>query len=92
MQILDFRLADGEPWQNGDVLLGFFDCEVGGLRLFECLLVRAARGLLVAQTPRGDQHRGEGRVVQFASKKLRRDMCRQAFAEFLAAGSDEAKR
>jgi hypothetical protein len=47
---------------------------------------------LVAQTPRGDQHRGEGRVVQFASKKLRRDMCRQAFAEFLAAGSDEAKR
>ena len=48
MQILDFRLADGEPWQNGDVLLGFFDCEVGGLRLFECLLVRAEHEALMS--------------------------------------------
>ncbi len=92
MKITALSLADSKPWPNGDRLLAFFDCEFGGLRFHDCLLIRVARDdqFLLAQLPKGESRNGD-RVVQFTEPALRKAMAEAAYAAFLALGGTESE-
>lgn len=81
------RLA---PWPNGDRLLAFFDIEIRGFHLHDCLLIRTSRGFLLAQTPKVENKRGSARAVEVVDKILRVQMAEAAHRAFIALGGAEA--
>jgi hypothetical protein len=89
MQITGINIVGAEAWKNGDKLLAFFDIEANGFRIHECLLIRTSRGFLLAQPPRGDRRRGEGRAIEIADSALRAEIAATAHRAFLAMGGRE---
>jgi len=91
MKITALSIADSKPWSNGDKLLAFFTVEYAGLRLHECLLIRAARDgqFLLAQPPRGDSRQGERRAIEITDPEIRKAMAEAAYNAFLALGGTE---
>jgi hypothetical protein len=87
--IVGISLLAKEPWKNGDRLLACFDCEVRGFRLNGCLLIRTARGALLAQAPRGDNGRDGLRAIHIVDDALRSEMCAAAHGAYLALGGAE---
>ena len=89
-KVTTFSITRSAPWPNGDRLLGFFDIEIRGFRLYDCLLIRTSRGFLLAQTPRVDNKRATGRAVQVTDKAIRSEMAEAAYRAFTALGGAEA--
>lgn len=83
-------VAPGQkPWKTGDKLLAFFDVEYSGIRIRECLLVRASRGFLLAQAPRGVRPEEGRRLVDIVDPEIRKAMAASAHSVFLAMGGVE---
>jgi hypothetical protein len=89
IKIIGLVLADRGPWDNGDKPLAWFDCEVSGLRLNGCTLIRAARGFLIAQPPKADCQRQGARAVQIVDPELRSYLADAAYKVFQSFGGAE---
>ena len=89
IKITGLSFAEREAWDNGDKPLAFFDCEVRGFKLSGCILVRASRGFLLAQGPRGDSQRVGTRAIQIVDVGLRKALGEAAHRAFLALGGAE---
>lgn len=82
-------VTDAAKWKTGDKLIAKFNVEFAGLRLHDCLLIRASRGFLLAQVPRG-VGRDEGkRLVEIIDPEIRKAMAAAAYAAFEALGGVE---
>ena len=89
VKITSLTIIEAKPYENGDKLLASFDCETRGFRLHDCVLLRAKRGFLLAQAPRGEARRDKVRAIQILDKDLRNAMAEAAHAAFLALGGDD---
>lgn len=75
-----------KTWDNGEKLLAVFDCDVGGILIQDCSLVRPSRGFLLAQPPKCDSRYGRNRVVTITNKDLRVKMANAAYAVYADFG------
>lgn len=91
VKIIGMNINDGKPWENGDKLIAFFDCEVRGFRLNGCLLIKTVRGGFTAQVPRAENHRGEVRAVKIIDTQLRHHMMDAARRAYVAFGGTEGQ-
>lgn len=71
-----------KTWDNGDKLLAVFDCDLGGILIQDCSLVRALRGFLLAQPPKCDSRYEKHRVVTITDPDLRVRMADAAYAVY----------
>lgn len=90
VKIIGLTLADrSKPWDNGDQPLAHFDCEARGFRLNGCVLIRAARGALVAQPPKGDSGRAGARAIFITDPELRESLAEHAYRVYQGFGGAE---
>lgn len=89
VKITGLVLADQRPWDTGDKPLAWFDCEVSGLSLAGCTLLRTARGFLLAQPPKGDCARPGARAIRIVDPALRDSLAEAAHKVFLSFGGAE---
>ncbi|KIZ38575.1 MULTISPECIES: hypothetical protein [Rhodopseudomonas] len=82
-------IADPKPWKTGDKLIAKFNVEFAGLRMIDCLLIRASRGFLLAQVPRGTGRDEGKRLVEIVEPDVRVKMAEAAFAAFTILGGTE---
>jgi hypothetical protein len=89
VKITGIRIPASSKWDK-DKLLALFDCEVLGFAFVGCLLIRAERGFLIAQAPRGDSGIPSIRAVRILDPAVRSAMAEAAYRAFLAIGGIEA--
>jgi hypothetical protein len=89
IKIVSLTLTESKAWDNGDRLLAHFDCELRGFRLNGCILIRASRGGLLAQAPKGDSQRVGVRAIQIIDHSLRASIADAAHRAYLALGGVE---
>jgi len=89
MKITSLRLVTNpRRWECGDTLLAFFNVNVAGVQMRDCMLIRGGRtGELIAQPPRGETARGE-RAVRFVDPQTRKAISEAAVQAFLDLGGD----
>lgn len=75
-----------KTWDNGDKLLAVFDCDLGGILIQDCSLVRAQRGFLLAQPPKCESQNGNRRVVKITDHDLRVRMADAAYTVYADFG------
>lgn len=84
-------VQDPQPWKTGDRLIAKFNVEYAGLRIRDCLLIRASRGFLLAQAPRGNRQDDGPRIMDIIDTEVRKAMAAAAHDAFLALGGVESE-
>lgn len=84
------RVAKPKPNRGGSTILAYFDCEMRGLELRGCALVRTKGGGLVAWPPNmtDDDNR---RSIRIADDSLRHGMMMHAREAYRALGGTDAE-
>lgn len=75
-----------KKWNDGEKLLAIFDCDIGGILIQDCSLVRASRGFLLAQPPKYISQNGKRRIVQIVDRDLRVEIAEAAHAVYQEFG------
>ena len=84
------RSSHPKPNQAGHVILAHFDCEIGGIALKGCALVRTRQGGLVAWPPNLETA-DKWRSVQIIDDPLRHQLMEAARVAYRALGGTDAE-
>ena len=85
VKVTGFTVREKEM-KNGNLRLGFFDCELPGMRLTGCSLVRTRQGGFVAFPPRLDGVGGHQQAIHVTDTSWRQAMMEGARAAYVALG------
>jgi hypothetical protein len=66
--------------------MAFFDVEFAGIRLASCTLVKAKRGLWLAQAPRGNTKAEGRRLIDIVDPSIKEAMTAAALQAYRALG------
>lgn len=89
--ITGITVLDRPPADNGSRLLGYFDCEVNGIRLLGCSLVKTPKKGFVASAPKIPGQQGGRCAVLITDNALRHRMMEAARIAYRALGGKEAE-
>ena len=84
------RVGKPKPNRTGQTILAFFDCEMRGLEMIGCALVRTKSGGLVAWPPKLDDD-DPRRRVRITDDSLRHGMMLYAREAYRALGGTDAE-
>lgn len=85
VKIISIAAADDTDPDDSERLLAHFDCEVRGIRLHDCSLIRTSRDFLLVLGPRGESRP----AIRFVDKELRSAIADAAHRAFLALGGND---
>lgn len=77
--------------KNGNLRLGFFDCELPGVRLFGCTLVRTRQGGFMIMPPLLEGPQGGRRAVHLTDNTMRTAMMEAARRTYVALGGEHGE-
>jgi hypothetical protein len=90
VEVTGVRLIGAKPYHDKSRLVAMFDCNVNGIAMRECLLIRRANGKLRVFPPKVDS-RGDGsRQVSFIDVDLAVAVTNAAHEKYLLIGGVEA--
>lgn len=87
VRITGLSLINARPWTNGELPLAHFDCEVRGLQIRGCLLIRGNRNYRIC-TPKVEGPCGEANTIKIIDPDLRTEMTDAAMSMYRQFGGD----
>lgn len=88
VMITGMNLCGAKPFPDGSKVIAHFDCEVRGLSLTGCYLVKTPKNGFVAFPPRIETARGNSKAVRFIDNSLQHAVMNAARKSYIAFGGE----
>ena len=88
--VIAIRLINGQPWDNGDRVVAFFDCSIGNINFRECMLLETLKHGPLAQLPRGMKRDDGVRLAHINDHAMRCELTTAASNAYRALTAEAA--